>query len=92
MEIDLPATDQQTLASLATQAGFDSVELYAAAYLAEFAQHHAVAELPPMTDADLQASLAMCDRGMEEAKAGRGRDFRESLTGIADRLGLKIDR
>lgn len=40
--------------------------------------------------AALVDSLAMIDRGMEDAKANRGRDLREAVQDIAKNLGLNI--
>lgn len=45
-----------------------------------------------MDKADLAENLAALDRGMEDAKAGRVRDFREGIRGIADELGLKLNQ
>jgi len=44
------------------------------------------------TSEELSASLAMCDQGMKDAKAGRGTDAKEAIAQIAGRLGLKLDR
>lgn len=41
------------------------------------------------TPAELGESLAMCDRGMADATAGRGIDAKQAIAQIADRLGLK---
>lgn len=45
-----------------------------------------------MAKAELAEDLASIDRGMEEVKVGRVRDFREGVSGIADQLGLKLDQ
>ncbi len=92
MQIDLPTADQVTLAALATEAGYDSVEHYVTEYLVEFAQHHAVANLPPLSEQEIRASLAMCDQGMAEARAGKGKDFQEALGRIASKHGLNLER
>ena len=42
--------------------------------------------------AALVDSLGMIDRGIADAKAGRGRDFRQAIRGIADELGLKLEQ
>jgi predicted transcriptional regulator len=42
------------------------------------------------TSEELVESLTMCDRGMADAKAGRGTDAKEALARIADGLGLKL--
>ncbi len=38
---------------------------------------------------ELAESLAQCDRGMDDAKAGRGTDAKAALAQIADKLGLR---
>jgi len=40
--------------------------------------------------AALVDSLAMLDRGMQDVKAGRGKDFRQAVRDIADDLGLEL--
>ena len=40
----------------------------------------------------LANSLGMMDRGIEAARAERGRDFREAICGIADELDLKLEK
>jgi prevent-host-death family protein len=42
--------------------------------------------------AELAESLEMIDRSMKEVAAGQGRPFREAIHGIAQELGLKLDR
>ncbi len=37
-------------------------------------------------------SLSMLDRSMEDVKAGRGKDYRDAIRGIANELGLKLDQ
>jgi len=41
--------------------------------------------------AALSESLTMLDRSMKDVKAGRGKDFREAIKGIAKELGLKLN-
>lgn len=45
-----------------------------------------------MEKAELAENLAAIDRGMKDVEAGRVRDFREGIRGIADKLGLKLDQ
>lgn len=45
-----------------------------------------------MEKAELAENLAAIDRGMEDVKAGRVRDFREGIRSIADKHGLNLDR
>lgn len=42
--------------------------------------------------AELAEQLAAIDRGVEDVKAGRVRDFRDGVRGIADKHGLKLDK
>lgn len=42
--------------------------------------------------AALSESLALLDRSMKDVESGRGKDFREAIRGIADKLGLKLDQ
>lgn len=41
---------------------------------------------------ELAESRAAIDRGMKDMKAGRVRDFRDGIRGIADKHGLNLDR
>ncbi|MEE9390933.1 MAG: type II toxin-antitoxin system Phd/YefM family antitoxin [Planctomycetota bacterium] len=41
--------------------------------------------------AEMMETLAALDRGMEDVRAGRGRDMKEALRDIADELGLKLE-
>jgi len=41
--------------------------------------------------AALSDSLSLLDRSMKDVKAGRGKDFRKAIRGMADELGLKLD-
>jgi len=42
--------------------------------------------LPPMSEEELQASLAMCDRGMAEIEAGQGMGIEEAERRTLERL------
>ena len=86
MQIDLPQDDQKKLSVLAAEAGFDSVEHYVAEHLRSLAHHPSAAEFAPLTEEDLQESLAMCDRGMEEAAAGKGMTVSEAHRDTLERL------
>jgi len=45
-----------------------------------------------MERAELAESLSAIDRGTQDVKAGRVRDFRKGIRGIADKHGLKLDQ
>jgi prevent-host-death family protein len=45
-----------------------------------------------MEKAELAENLVTIDIGMEDVNAGRVRDFRDGIRGIADKHGLKLDR
>lgn len=42
--------------------------------------------------AALAENLAAIDRGVQDVKAGRVRDFRDGVRAVADKHGLKLDR
>ena len=42
--------------------------------------------------AELAESLQQIDRGMEDVRAGRGRELKAAVREIAEDLGLKLDR
>ena len=52
----------------------------------------ATADFALLSDEQLQASLAMCDRGMAEIDSGGGRDAREALLEIGRKRGFPLDR
>lgn len=88
MEINIPPAEQARLAQHAAAAGYDDVERYVKDHVLAIAHYPTPIEMPPLSDKELQASLEMCDRGMAEAEAGKGRDFREALDDIAEKHGL----
>jgi len=77
MQIDIPPAEQQKLAAKAIAAGFDDVEAYVAEHVLALA-HYGPEVLAPMTDAELQASLAMCDESMAQIDRGEGISVEES--------------
>jgi hypothetical protein len=91
MQIDIPAAEAEKLERQAAAAGFDSAEKYVTEFVLTLAERPDALELfAPMTDDELAASLAMIDRGMEDARAGRTRPAKAALQEIADEFGLKI--
>ena len=91
MQIDIPQADADKLAQLATKAGYDSVELFVTEHVLTLAHHADPADLPPLSEEELRASLEMCDRGMAEIDAGGGRDARQALLEIGRRRGFSLD-
>lgn len=79
---------EERLAAHARSAGYDDVQQYAAEQLAALAHQPTPEELPALSDAELQASLAMCDAGMAEADAGGGQDARQAMLDIGRLLGF----
>ncbi len=49
-------------------------------------------ELSAEGAAELAENLAAIEIGMDDVRAGRGEPMREALAGIAEELGLKLDR
>lgn len=49
-------------------------------------------ELSDEEAAELAENLAAIEVGMDDVRAGRGESMRNALRGIADELGLKLDR
>ena len=88
MEINIPPAEQARLAQHAAAAGYDDVQRYVMDHVLAIAHHPTPLELTPPSEQELQASLEMCDRGMAEAEAGKGRDFRAALDDIAEKHGL----
>lgn len=83
MQIDLLPEEEAEIRRQAAAVGYDSPERY----LVDLAiKPEAV--MRPLSDAELRASVAMCDRGMQDADAGRGVTMREAISEIASELGL----
>jgi hypothetical protein len=83
MQIDLLPEEEAEIRRQAVAVGYDSP----GRYLVDLAiKPEAV--LQPLTDAELRASAAMCDRGMQEADAGLGVPMRKAILEIASELGL----
>ncbi len=79
MQIDLSSFTTEKLAGHAAAAGFTSVEQYVTEFV------HILADRPdiddvfsPLSDSELQASLAMIDQGMEQIRAGEGLSVEEA--------------
>jgi ribonuclease HII len=93
MVVEIPQDAVKTLSAQAREAGFDSVESYAAAWLVEISSRSDQDELgiEKLSELELQASLAMLDQSMAELAAGEGEDFEQFIDELADELGLKLE-
>ena len=76
---------------MAVEAGFDSVEHFAAEHLRTLAHYPSLAEMKPLTEEELQESLAKCDRGMAEFEAGGGVDARKALEDMGRKRGFTLN-
>ncbi len=84
MQINIPQPEQDRLVQHAAAAGYDDVERYATEHLL------ALAHQPlPLSPAELQASVARCEKANAEMEAGGGRDAREALLEVGEELGFK---
>ncbi len=78
MKIDIPPTEQDRLVQHAAAAGYDNVERYAAEHLVALAQEPTPEELAPLSEEELQASLAMCDESVAQFDAAKGLSITEA--------------
>ena len=78
MQIDLPSSEQNRLAALAAEAGYESVERFATEHLLALAHNPKEAEFAPLTDEELKVSLAMCDESMAQIDRGEGLTVEEA--------------
>lgn len=83
MELPLPAAEHQTFSALASAAGYESVESCVADYLSEIAKQHARADLAPLADGEIHASLAVCDERKAQADAGESRVLKRIMASLA---------
>lgn len=88
MQIEISPTAEKRLATVAAAAGYEDVQGYVAKHLLVLADQVTADQLPELTSGELESSLRQCDRAMDEAQAGKGRDFRAALDDIAARNGL----
>ncbi|QDU91771.1 hypothetical protein Pla175_52020 [Pirellulimonas nuda] len=86
MEISLTPLEQTRLASMATQAGFDSVDRFVAEHVAALACEPLPEEIGRLSPEALRESLAMCDLGMRQAQHGLAIPVDESRQAVAGRL------
>lgn len=83
--IELPDDQFKKLSDQAAAAGFQDVTAYLGALVED-------AEFDPrcgMSDDELRESAAECNRINEAMKAGGGRDAREALSELGEKLGFK---
>ncbi len=81
MQIEI--TNEAAAIQAAAVAGFASVEDFVNGLFADIA---------PLTQEELDASLEMCDRGMRDIADGNSKPMKDVLTKIAADLGLSINR
>lgn len=86
MQINIPAPEQQRLTEQAKAAGYDDVERYVTEHVMALAHHPTSAELQPLSDDELQASLAACDRSMTEFSEGKGLSVKAARQLTQERL------
>ena len=72
MQIDIPFTEEKRLIEQAAAQGYASVEAYASELLVQVAQSGARSAFAPLTDEEMEASLAMIERSLAEFEAGKG--------------------
>lgn len=78
MQIEMPQNEQNRLATLAAEAGYESVERYATDHLLALAHNPVGADFAPLNEEELQASLAMCDESMAQIERGEGMSTQEA--------------
>ena len=81
MQIEI--TNEAAAIQAAAVAGFASVEEFVNGLFTDIA---------PLTKEELEASLAMCDRGMKNFADGKSQPLKDALTKIASDLGISIER
>lgn len=72
MNVDLPSTTEKRLAQQASDAGYDDVATFVADHLTAIASHPLSDEFAPLSDAELAASLTVCDESMTQIDRGEG--------------------
>ena len=79
MQIDLSSFTTEKLAGHAAAAGFASVEQYVTQFVHTLAERPQIDDVfAPLSETELQASLAMIDQGMEQIRAGVGLSVEEA--------------
>lgn len=81
MQISLTPDEEGQLRRYANEVGYESAERF----LLDLARDH-VNSLPYLTEEELEASAAMCDRGMRDAEAGRVMSIEESRRWLLESL------
>jgi hypothetical protein len=89
MQINIPSDADALVRDKAAAAGFPSVDQYV---LSLILREEDEATDEPLTQEELDESLAMLERGMEDVNAGRTQPAKEALEEIAKEFGLKIRR
>ncbi|MEQ8211859.1 MAG: hypothetical protein RH917_18825 [Lacipirellulaceae bacterium] len=72
MQINIPPLAEQQLAQHATAAGYSDVTVYVTEHVLALAEQPTSQEHPPLSEQQLQASLASCDLSMAQFEQGLG--------------------
>lgn len=72
MHINIPPLAEQLLAQHATAAGYSDVAVYVTEHVLALAEQPTTQEYPPLSEQELQASLASCDLSMAQFEQGKG--------------------
>ncbi|TWT38635.1 hypothetical protein [Blastopirellula retiformator] len=88
MQIDISPADWQKLEQLAKDTGFESVESLIGEHVRFLANHESARDILSLDDDELAASAAMCDCGMAELDAGRGKDAIAAMEEIGRQRGF----
>lgn len=89
MNLSIPADAVARLRTHAAAAGYADVERCVTDHVIHLASQPSNDELPPMSESELQASLAMIDRSMAEFEAGKGMSLDEARRASLERLRTK---
>lgn len=88
MNIDIPPDQRQKLTEHATAAGFDSVERYVTEFVLTLADRPTAKQIfTPLSDDELNASLAGIDQCMKQINAGQGLSVEQAHARSLGNLG-----
>jgi hypothetical protein len=87
MQINIPADAEALVTGKAAAAGFPNVDDYVLSLILRAADEDELYD-EQLTPEELAESLAMCDRGMEDVKAGRSMSVAEARRQTLEDLGL----
>ena len=87
MTINISADEFGSLSAHAAAAGYSDVETYVSDFVRALASNPTAGSLLPLSQAELDESLANCDLGMEQIKSGKGLSIDQALERSANQLG-----